>query len=73
MTDVAAPCSGDLIGAIVPAASSRSHCARVSRSTCFWRRVQIPPGITALAVIPSADQRRVASTANRTFAVFDCA
>ena len=34
--------------------------------------VAIPPGISALAVIPSSAQRLVASTANSTFAVFDC-
>ena len=38
----------------------------------MWRCrfVAIPPGISALAVIPSAAQRAVAPTANSTFAVF---
>ncbi len=31
----------------------------------------IPPGISALATIPSSAQRRVASTASSTLAVFD--
>jgi hypothetical protein len=33
--------------------------------------VVIPPGISAFAVMPSSAQRRVASTANNTFAVLD--
>jgi hypothetical protein len=38
-----------------------------------WRcsSVAMPPGIRALAVMPSFAQRRVASTAKSTFAVFD--
>ncbi len=31
----------------------------------------MPPGCRALTVLPSAAQRRFASTANRMFAVFD--
>jgi hypothetical protein len=31
----------------------------------------MPPGISEFAVIPSSAQRRVASTANSTLAVFD--
>jgi hypothetical protein len=40
----------------------------------MWRLrfvAKITPGWTALAVMPSAAQRRVASTANRTLAVLD--
>ena len=44
----------------------------VSGPTWRCNPVAIPPGISALAVMPSPAQRRVASTANRTFAVLDC-
>ena len=40
----------------------------------MWRErlvAVIPPGWTALAVMPSLAHRLVASTANRTFAVLD--
>ncbi|MFE3167915.1 hypothetical protein [Streptomyces sp. NPDC059224] len=63
-TELAAPCSGVVIG---------------SAGTCplprppVWRRrpAWMAPGIRALAVMPSAVQRRVVSTANRTPAVLD--
>ncbi len=70
-TDVAAPCSGVFMKASSPAASIRAHSARWASGTWRCRAVQMPPGIRALAVMPSPAQRRVASTANSTFAVFD--
>ena len=56
----------------VPAARNALSAPRRS-SAVRWRcsGVAIPPGISALAMMPSAAQRRVASTANSTLAVLD--
>jgi hypothetical protein len=67
-TLVAAPCS-IVLNVNLPAAL---RSARASGVMCRERLVWIAPGWTALAVMPSPAQRRVASTANKMLAVLDC-
>jgi len=58
---------------VAPAASAASRDARWAAEKLRCRPVATPPGFTAFATMPSARQRFVASTANRLFAVLDCA
>ena len=65
-------------GALLDGLEVRASClerlerpARRSRREVALQRGAMPPGISALATMPSAAQRRVASTANSTLAVLD--
>src|SRR5580704_14887573 len=77
-TLVAAPCSAVLY-LIFDSSNDSAYgaeawtAASASASRCRFKLVVATgPGWTALAVMPSVRQRRVASTAKRTLAVFDC-